>query len=68
MLTAGTAPAGFVENSSEPTDLQAWCFACEEKFQAEGEMTEAFREFNGMAIVCVQCYAEMKLRHTPLPN
>ena len=27
-------------------------------------MTDAFREFNGMSIVCTQCYAEIKARHT----
>lgn len=61
---AKAAPAGFVENSSDPADLQAWCFACEEKYLAEGEMTEAFREFNGMAVVCIECYAGIKSRHT----
>jgi hypothetical protein len=44
--------AGFVENSSDPDDLQAWCAACEELFIREGEMTEAFRAFNDMKVVC----------------
>lgn len=26
-------------------------------------MTDAFRQFNGMAIVCVVCYDESKARH-----
>lgn len=64
LLETEAVPAGFVENSDDPHDLQAWCHACEELFQAEGEMTEAFREFNDMAIVCVACYAEAKSRHT----
>ena len=55
---------GFVENSSEPEDLQAWCDECEELFLEEGEMTERFREFNKMAVVCVVCYSEMKERHS----
>ena len=61
---AEAAPAGFVENSSDPADLQAWCYACEEKYLAEGEMTAAFKEFNGMAVVCIECYAGIKSRHT----
>ncbi|ASK91935.1 hypothetical protein [Xanthomonas citri] len=58
------APVGFVENNDDPNDLQAWCYLCEDKFQSEGDMTDAFREFNGMTIVCVICYAESKGRHT----
>jgi hypothetical protein len=38
--------------------------ACEEFFIREGEMTEAFREFNRMAVVCTECYAEAKVRHS----
>jgi len=63
MLQGQPAPSGFVENSSEPNDLQAWCYSCEDEFQQEEGMTNAFREFNGMAIVCVVCYAEAKARH-----
>ena len=59
--------AGFVENSSDPNGLQAWCYACEDKFQAEGGMTEVFREFTGMSVVCIDCYAEAKARHS-LPS
>ncbi|OYU25293.1 MAG: hypothetical protein CFE41_22135 [Burkholderiales bacterium PBB2] len=64
MLRGELAPAGFVENSSDPNDLQAWCSACEELYLGEGEMTEAFRRFNRMSIVCVDCYAEAKVRHS----
>ena len=64
LLQEHPAPSGFIENSSDPNDLQAWCYLCEDKFQEQGDMTDAFREFNGMAIVCVVCYAEAKARHT----
>jgi hypothetical protein len=64
MLRGASAPAGFVENSSDPNDLQAWCSACEELYLHEGEMTDAFRKFNGMSIVCVNCYAEAKALHS----
>lgn len=64
MLQSEPAPAGFIENSDDPNDLQAWCYHCEEKFQKEGGMTDAFKEFNGMAIVCAVCYADAKSRHT----
>ncbi|HEX8394507.1 MAG TPA: hypothetical protein VF665_19325 [Longimicrobium sp.] len=64
MLQGWPAPAGFVENSTDLNDLQAWCHQCEDKFQLEGDMTDAFRDFNGMAVVCVVCYAEAKARHS----
>ncbi|WP_426344359.1 hypothetical protein ACN9MU_07295 [Pseudoduganella sp. R-32] len=64
MLQSEPAPAGFIENSDDPNDLQAWCYHCEEKFLEEGGMTDAFKKFNEMAIVCVVCYEEAKARHT----
>ena len=64
MLLGEPAPSGFVENSCDPNDLQAWCYLCEEKFQSEEDMTEAFKEFNGMVVVCVVCYSEAQARHT----
>ena len=60
-------PVGFVENSSEPHDLQAWCAACEEKFEEEGGLTEAFKDFNDFKVVCAVCYAERRARHGPPP-
>lgn len=54
---------GFVENSSDPNDLQGWCLACEETFTQEGSMTEAFLAFNRAVAVCVNCYAELKAWH-----
>ena len=64
LLQERGAPFGFIENSSDPNDLQAWCYVCEDKFQSEGDRTDAFKEINGMAVVCVVCYAEAKARHT----
>ncbi len=58
-----TRPLGFVENSSEPGDLQAWCGQCEARFEEEGEMTEAFRAFNDFALVCETCYGDIRARH-----
>jgi len=52
----------FVENSDTPGDLQAWCNLCEEEFLAEGEMTERFREFNGLRLVCERCYETIRAR------
>ncbi len=57
-------PVGFVENSDDPNDLQAWCDECEEMFLAEGDKTPAFEEFNDRAIVCVICYDECKALHS----
>jgi hypothetical protein len=64
ILKPEATPAGFIENSDDPHDLQAWCYLCEEKFQIENGMTDAFKEFNNMAIVCLVCYSEAKARHT----
>jgi hypothetical protein len=55
---------GFIENSSDPSDLQGWCEDCEAEFLRQGGMTEAFRRFNAFAIVCVDCYASIKARHS----
>ncbi|MEN9844555.1 MAG: hypothetical protein RLZZ612_2384 [Pseudomonadota bacterium] len=65
MLTAIDRVVGFVENSAEPDDLQAWCDECEALFLREGEMTEAFRKFNDFAVVCQGCYGLFKSRHAP---
>ena len=61
-------PVGFVENSIDPMDLQAWCRACEERFLAEGALTLAFKAFNSFAVVCSTCYQEMKWRHSESPR
>jgi len=63
LVSTADAPLGFVENSSDPNDLQAWCCACEEKFVEEGDRTEAFRAFHHMAVVCTRCYEEARERH-----
>jgi hypothetical protein len=57
---------GFVENSSDPDDLQAWCDQCEAFFSREGELTDDFRRFCDFAVVCVVCYSEIKARHSRL--
>ena len=57
-------PAGFVENNDDPNDLQAWCYACEEKYEQEGGLTETFRDFMKMSVVCAACYAAAKTHHT----
>lgn len=69
LLETEPAPVGFIKNSDDPNDLQSWCYLCEEKFQEEGEeMTPAFRDFNGMTIVCVVCYSEIQARHAVLES
>lgn len=55
---------GFVENSDDPNDLQAWCNDCEDLFLREGDKTETFIEFNNFAVVCVDCYACLKASHS----
>ena len=60
LLLVDPAPVGFVENSDDPNDLQAWCGLCEEAFQQEGGLTDAFRAFTGMALVCVVCSRRLR--------
>jgi len=55
---------GFVEKSDDPDDSQAWCGRCEDLFVEEDDMTERFRAFNDMRLVCEFCYADIKRRHT----
>lgn len=66
LLESGGPPKGVVENSVDPNDLQAWCYACEEKFQEEAGITEAFMQFNRFAVVCIVCFADVKLRNDVL--
>jgi hypothetical protein len=62
-LEVKDACVGFVENSSDADNLQAWCDACEAMFLREGELTETFRRFCDFAVVCVACYEAIKVRH-----
>lgn len=66
LLHAAERSVGFIENSSDPQDLQAWCDDCEQLFEREGEMTEDFRQFNDMRLVCSVCYELIKQRHSPI--
>lgn len=65
-LQRNAKPIGFVENSSVAGDYQAWCDACESFFLKEKELTEAFKQFNDFAVVCEECYAQIKARHSKL--
>ena len=62
-LLESTSPVGFVENSSDPNDLQAWCDACERMFVAVDGKTPAFVAFNNRAIVFCVYYAAFKKQH-----
>lgn len=64
ILKAQDHIVGFIENSTDPNDLQAWCAACEEMLLREGSLTLAFEKFNDRAIVCVVCYQNLKDRHS----
>lgn len=56
-------PVGFIENNSDPDDLQGWCYACEYLFQEEGEITKKFQQFNNAKMVCEKCYKQYKDTH-----
>jgi hypothetical protein len=59
VLGATGKPRGWIENKSDPDDTQGWCLDCEQLFEIEGGMTEAFRTFNNFALVCDLCYQEI---------
>lgn len=59
---------GFVENSDDPDDLQAWCDDCESLFLSEEDKTKKFLDFNDAAVVCVDCYVRLKSRHSGNPS
>lgn len=63
MLGATDRVLGFVENSSDPDDLQAWCDDCKEMSLRVRDELEAFLAFNDMKIVCDLCYARFKQIH-----
>ena len=54
---------GFVENSDDPDDLQAWCDDCELMFLREQDKTDEFRRYNDFAVVCINCYAHLRMTH-----
>lgn len=54
---------GFIENSSEPGDLQAWCYACEHVFLQEEDKTNRFLQFCDFSLVCEECYKSIKAAH-----
>jgi hypothetical protein len=64
MLGPKDRVVGFVENSADPNDWQAWCDDCETLFLREGGLTAAFEAFNNRAIVCDFCYALFKEQHS----
>jgi len=64
LVNASGERVGFIENCSDPNDLQAWCHKCELVFEEEDGMTEKFREFNDMALVCIVCYEASKQYHS----
>jgi hypothetical protein len=64
LLDATETPIGFIENSSAPDDLQAWCDRCEEVFRRERALTDAFQAFHGLTVVCHLCYAALKAKHS----
>jgi len=55
---------GFIENTDDPEDLQAWCYACEYLYNLEQDLTEKFKEFNSFSVVCCQCYQGIKVKHS----
>lgn len=64
LLNDSNKVLGFVENSSIPGDLQGWCDDCEQFFLQEKEMTETFKSFTKVAVVCEQCYLSIRDKHS----
>jgi hypothetical protein len=63
LISDSGIPLGFVENSSVPGNLQAWCQKCEKLFLKETALTENFLKFSDLACVCEKCYAEISKKH-----
>ncbi|MBB5213331.1 hypothetical protein [Microbulbifer hydrolyticus] len=63
LISNNGAPLGFIENSSEPGDLQGWCYACEHMFLQEEDKTERFCKFCDFSVVCEECYKNIKAHH-----
>lgn len=63
ILLAKDRVVGFIENSTDNEGPQAWCDDCESFFQREGSISEAFRKFHDLRVVCVQCYDLYRSRH-----
>ena len=63
ILLAKDKSVGFIENGSQNEGLQAWCHECESLFQSEGSLTDAFRKFHDLRVVCVECYSLYRNRH-----
>lgn len=57
-------PVGFVEgyDPDDPDEalFQAWCSACDEILDDEGEWNDRSEAFAGVRLVCRACYREMK--------
>lgn len=67
LANGSTFPLGFVENSSDPDDLQGWCYACEYVFLQEEDRTAHFRRFTNHSVVCSECYRQIKAFHSVDP-
>jgi hypothetical protein len=56
--------AGFVEgyHPERPEEdlYHAWCSACDEVLEREGEWNDRSESFAGVRLVCRACYREMK--------
>lgn len=66
MIAPTSRCLGFVENSSDPDNLQAWCDECESFYLRERGLTAAFEEFNDRKIVCDFCYQLFRERHSTI--
>lgn len=49
-LLDSKSPIGFVENSSDPNDLQGWCLGCESRFLEQKGMTAEFLEYSSATV------------------
>jgi hypothetical protein len=67
-LQATSRVLGFIENCTDAANLQAWCDECERLFISEEGMTEAFRKFNDFKVVCSECYANARAKHSPIAS
>src|SRR2546421_6093264 len=65
LLRGSDLVLGFVEDTSDPDDLRAWCNECEQLYMREQEWTDAFKAFADVKVMCDARYARIKELHAP---
>ena len=65
LLDTQNAPRGFFEpdHSDTPEEPQAWCEACDDMLNQEGEWNDVSEGFAGVSLVCCGCFSKLRAYH-----